>query len=80
MPVVALPPQLTTRPADEQHGLRHSGRERVFPGKYSDFICYSPVTGPDVFQQSNEFVESRADEYEEPTSYIDAVTRPDRER
>lgn len=52
VPALALPPQLT-RPADEQQGLRRSGRERVFPGKYSDFVCFSSTAVQNFSEQFN---------------------------
>lgn len=41
----ALPPQ-QLRPVEEsQQGLRRSGRERICPGKYDDFVTYGTFSG-----------------------------------
>lgn len=72
----ALPPQ-SGRSADEQQGFRRSGRERQPPGKYSDFMCFSSITGPDDFTDPTPMASEMADD---PSNYTEAIERSDRER
>ena len=77
----ALPPQLN-RPAEEQQGLRRSGRERRVPGKYNDFNCYGTFSGQDISPQSSTTppMESSIVELDDPKSYEEVLQRADRDR
>jgi hypothetical protein len=79
--VSALPLQ-QDRSADEQHGLRRSGRERQPPGKYADFKCFSSITGPDDFTEptSNVPGDQHSETTDDPNSYAEVLKRPDREQ
>lgn len=72
----ALPPQ-SNRPADEQQGLRRSGRERHFPGKYQHFVTFSQSAGA-VISPESVTMDGSSEVNDDPTSYTEALSRPDR--
>lgn len=73
----ALPPQ-QDRPTAVEQELRRSGRERHPPGKYSEYISYSSVTGQNTFPDSGEHDEDSP--LDDPTSYDEVLRRPDRDQ
>ena len=75
---IALPPQ-QERLADTEHESRRSGRERLVPGKYKDYITYNTRTGKNVPKQLTTDGTLDIKKMSDPFTYDEALSRPDRE-
>jgi hypothetical protein len=74
----ALPPQQSRPVEGSQQGLRRSGRERTFPGKYGDFITYGSFSGDVVPPQSPDPPMVDISMEDDPQTYDEVMRRPDR--
>lgn len=58
--------------------MRRSGRERVYPGKYDDFVSYGSFSGDNFLTQPSDSSTIDVSMENDPQSYDEVMRRPDR--